>query len=64
MDPRVTKVDYECPKCWRVLKPPLAHDELVTWVDGDTRHYAHAGCYEVTEEEGGLDNGGTVVATS
>lgn len=56
-------VDYQCPKCWHTLKHPINKDEVVTWVHGHTRHYAHAGCYAAPQEDEGVDNGGTMVAT-
>ena len=63
MEQPVTNVDYICPGCQMTLKPPITRDGTRTWVEGDTRHYAHARCLDATQEGEGVDNGGTMVAT-
>jgi hypothetical protein len=63
MDEPITHVEHVCPKCWMSVKPPVTRENSVTWVEGRTRYYGHARCYEVPQEEGGVDNGGTMVAT-
>lgn len=61
MAPEQQHVDYVCPWCWRTLAHPIVPNETITWVDGGTRHYAHAGCYDASQEREGVDNGGTMV---
>lgn len=57
----ITNVDYQCPHCLRVLKPPVRMVEAVTWTEGVTRHYAHARCLSREGDREGVDSSGIVL---
>lgn len=57
IEPPVTNVDYVCPGCLMIVKPPVTQEVAVTWVEGVTRYYAHRRCDEehqiVSKRRGG-----------